>query len=162
MQVIEKDHRTINVELEEFATHNAGAHTLKLSLLVLETIDNTNRLNLFLKNFDRNPIDTGVFYRLLASILEKDKNLSEDDQKQYFDVVKQLYNLSDPFYYVNGSICFAPDYDLDMFVLDIPCSRENSDEYATLNYQFTTNAITYTELLEKAKELTNNQRQSPK
>ncbi|WP_172917909.1 hypothetical protein [Capnocytophaga canis] len=138
-----------------------GEHThvnaLKYSLLVLDAIDTATRLNLFLEAMDKTAeqVSTEIFYRLLASIVER-KDFTQDDQRQYFEVVKRLYELSDPFYYVNDSIYFAPNYELNMFVLEIPYTDENSDKYASLNYQFTTNAMTYPKLLEKAKELAGN------
>ncbi|GJQ03616.1 hypothetical protein [Capnocytophaga canimorsus] len=136
-----------------------GEHThlkaLKYSLLVLDAIDTATRLNLFLEAMDKTAeqVSTEIFYRLLASIVER-KDFTEDDQKQYFEVVKKLHDHSEPFYYVNDSICFTPRYELDMFVLGIPYTNENSDKYASLNYQFTYENATFEELQKGAKELT--------
>ncbi|AWL79344.1 hypothetical protein [Capnocytophaga canimorsus] len=169
MEILEKQTLTIKDRNgktnEEFGTfipmNDFGMHTqkdaLKYSLLALDAIEVTNRLNLFLKEFDKKPIDTGIFYRLLASILESGKDFTEDDQKQYFEVVKQLYKLSEPFYYVNDSIYFTPRYELDMLVLGIPYSDEVSNKYATLHYRFTYENATFEELQKGAKELTDNQ-----
>ncbi|ATA74913.1 hypothetical protein [Capnocytophaga sp. H2931] len=162
MRVLEKQTLTIKDRNgktnEEFGTfipmNDFGMHTqkdaLKYSLLALDAIEVTNRLNLFLKEFDKKPIDTGIFYRLLASILESGKDFTEDDQKQYFEVVKQLYKLSEPFYYVHHDLYFTPDYELDCYLLG--WFKDPTDEYANLNYSFMNDEITYTEFIQKFKE----------
>lgn len=166
MRVLERQTLTIKDRngnpKKEFGTFipdcRFGEHThlkaLKYSLLALDAIEVTNRLNLFLKEFDKKPIDTGIFYRLLASILESGKDFTEDDQKQYFEVVKQLYKHTENFFYIADNICFTPRYELDMFVLG---SRkvEDEDEYADINYLFMSDEITYTEFLNRFEELKN-------
>ncbi|MFJ1321992.1 hypothetical protein ACILDT_03170 [Capnocytophaga canis] len=162
MEILERQTLTIKdykgnpqQELGTFIPMNDfGMHTqqnaIKYSLLALDAIETTNRLNLFMKEFDKKPIDTGIFYRLLASILESGKDFTEDDQKQYFEVVKQLYKLSEPFYYVHHDLYFTPDYELDCYLLG--WFKDPTDEYANLNYSFMNDEITYTEFIQKFKE----------
>lgn len=138
-----------------FGEHSSTSNALKYSLLVLDAIDTATRLNLFLGAMDKTAeqVSTEIFYHLLASIVER-KEFTQDDQRQYFEVVKALHNYSEPFYYVNDSIYFTPRYELDMLVLGIPYSDEVSDKYATLHYQFTYENATFEELQKGAKELT--------
>lgn len=155
-----KDHngKTKNEHGTFIPVNDFGMHThakaLEYSLLILEAIEKANRLNMFLQATSKDysdQVNTEIFYRLLAWILESGKDFTKDDQKQYFEVVKQLYKHSQPFYFVHDDLFFTPKYELDMFVLGV-VRNDYTDQYADLNYSFMNDEITYTEFVQKFKE----------
>ena len=132
---------------------NTTRNALEYSLLVLEAIDKTNNLNMFLNAIGKEQVNTGIFYTLLASILEHDKPFSDENKEQYFKVVKQLNELSDLFYFIEDDMFFVPNYELDMFVLG-SMDEKHKDIYTELNYSFTEEGMTYPELVKKFKQAT--------
>lgn len=138
------------IPFSNFGDHSKP-HALFYSLQTLGAIEKINRFNLLLKEFDKAPIDSSIFYCVLASILEKDKVLTPEYQERYFEVIKQLFKYSKSVHYLNDDLFFIPAYELDMLVLGV-VTKEYTDQYADLNYSFMNNEITYTEFVQKFKE----------
>ncbi len=132
------------VEMSDFGlfTHQKA---LELSLWVLDAIERVHRLNLFLKETDKEAVNTEIFYRLLAHVLE-DVEFNDTHKATYFQTVKKLYALSLPFTYIHEDTFFVPCYELDMFVL-VGYHKDYTEEYSDANYQYMNDEITYTEFV---------------
>lgn len=133
-----------------------NSKSFSLILHTLDAIEKTHRLNRFLNETYSNlsEVSTMIFHDLQECIITG-KSLTDRDTEVYFNTSKHLHKISLSASTIGSKMQFAPPYELDMYVLGIPYTFENSNKYAISHYAFITNEITYSEFLERTQQITN-------
>ncbi|MBT0550054.1 hypothetical protein [Riemerella anatipestifer] len=137
---------------EDFGTNTDYFNSFELSLYLLETMDNTHNLNLFLEGLGKPKVNADIFYTLLRCIIEN-KEITEEHKQTYFNTTKELYRISNVFWYVSQTVSFVPDWDIDCFIFGV--RNDLNDDYPDIYERAMKRDITYDEFLDEIKTLNN-------
>ncbi|MDY3350915.1 hypothetical protein PG357_02830 [Riemerella anatipestifer] len=136
----------------DFGTNTDYFNSFEVSLHLLDVMDSTHNLNLFLEGLDKPKVNTDIFYTLLKCIIEN-KEITKEHKKTYFNTTKELYRISNVFWYVSQTVSFVPDWDIDCFIFGV--RNDLNDDYPDIYERAMKGDITYDEFLDEIKTLNN-------
>ncbi|AZZ57835.1 hypothetical protein ACXA18_00775 [Riemerella anatipestifer] len=137
---------------EDFGTNTDYFNSFEVSLHLLDVMDSTHNLNLFLEGLDKPKVNADIFYTLLRCIIEN-KEITEEHKQTYFNTTKELYKINSAFWYVSNTMSFIPDWNIDRFIFDV--RNDLNDDYPDIYEKAMKGDITYDEFLDEIKTLNN-------